>query len=107
MKIAAAKAIAAIAQEDTSNGSKEEYGKTFSFGKEYILPKPGDKRLLTNVSSAVALAAMESGVARRSIASFSEYKENLINRVDNENFFAREYLRHKIGNHSIEREREI
>jgi malate dehydrogenase (oxaloacetate-decarboxylating)(NADP+) len=102
MKIAAAKAIAAIAQEDTYNGIEKEYGKKFSFGKEYILPKPGDKRLLTNVSSAVALAAMESGVARRSIASFTEYKENLLNRVNNENFFAREYLRHKIGNHSIE-----
>lgn len=107
MKIAAAKAIAAIAQEDTYNGIEKEYGKKFSFGKEYILPNPGDKRLLTNVSSAVALAAMESGVARRSIASFSEYKENLLNRIDNENFFAREHLRHKIGNHSIEREREI
>ena len=106
MKIAAAKAIAAIAQEATDKKIEEQYGRTFTFGDEYILPKPGDKRLLTEVSSAVARAAMESGVARRSIASFSEYKQTLLARVDSENFFTREYLRHKIGSRTIQRERE-
>lgn len=105
MKIAAAKAIAATAQETMSLETAEQYGQTFTFGHEYIIPKPGDKRLLTNVSIAVAQAAMESGVARRSIASFSEYAQTLTRRVDSENFFAREYLRHHTSNHPTERER--
>ena len=107
MKIAAANAMAAIAQEPASKEIKEQYGQEFTFGKEYILPKPGDKRLLTEVSAAVARAAMESGVARRNIASFSEYRQTLLRRVNNENFFAREYLRHRIGRHGSERERKL
>ena len=107
MKIAAAKAIAAIAQQPASKEIEELYGRQFTFGKEYILPKPGDKRLLTQVSSAVARAAMESGVARRGIASFSEYSQTLLKRVESENYFAREYVRHRIGRHGSEREREL
>jgi malate dehydrogenase (oxaloacetate-decarboxylating)(NADP+) len=105
MKIAAAKAIAAIAQLPASKETEKQYGRAFSFGKEYILPKPGDKRLLTEVSAAVARAAMESGVARRGIASFNEYSQTLLKRVESENFFAREYVRHKMGNRRIEKER--
>ena len=105
MKIAAAKAIAAIAQQPASKEIEEQYGRQFTFGKEYILPKPGDKRLLTQVSSAVARAAMESGVARRGIASFSEYSQTLLKRVESENYFAREYVRHRIERHGSERER--
>ena len=107
MKIAAAKAIAAIAQQPASKEIEEQYGSSFTFGKEYILPKPGDKRLLIQVSSAVAQAAMESGVARRGIASFSEYSQTLLKRIENENFFAREYVRHRTGRHGSEREREL
>ena len=107
MKIAAAKAIAAIAQEPASKEIEEQYGQRFVFGHEYILPKPGDKHLLTEVSAAVAHAAIESGVARRSIASFSEYSQTLLKRIDNENFFAREYLRHRAGRHGSERESEL
>ena len=107
MKIAAAKAIAAIAQEPASKEIEEQYGQRFVFGHEYILPKPGDKHLLTEVSAAVARAAIESGVARRSIASFSEYSQTLLKRIDNENFFAREYLRHRAGRHGSERESEL
>ncbi|MBR5852408.1 MAG: malate dehydrogenase [Bacteroidaceae bacterium] len=107
MKIAAAKAIAAIAQQPVTKEIEEQYGRTFTFGKEYILPKPGDKRLLTEVSSAVARAAMDSGIARRGIASFNEYRQALIARVDSENFFAREYVRHRTGNRATEREREL
>lgn len=107
MKIAAAKAIAAIAQQPASKEIEGQYGRQFTFGKEYILPKPGDKRLLTQVSSAVARAAMESGVARRGIASFSEYSQTLLKRVESENYFAREYVRHRIGRHGSEREREL
>ena len=105
MKIAAAKAIAAIAQLPASKEIEKQYGRTFTFGKEYILPKPGDRRLLTEVSAAVARAAMESGVARRGIASFNEYSQTLLKRVESENFFAREYVRHKMGNRRIEKER--
>ena len=107
MKIAAAKAIAAIAQQPATKEIEELYGRAFTFGKEYILPKPGDKRLLTEVSSAVAQAAMDSGIARRGIASFNEYRQALIARVDSENFFAREYVRHRTGNRTTEREREL
>jgi hypothetical protein len=102
---AAAKAIAAIAREPASGEIEEQYGRTFTFGHEYILPKPGDRRLLTEVSSAVARAAMESGVARRSIASFEEYGRTLLSRIDSNNFFAREYVRHTMGRHRIEKER--
>ena len=105
MKIAAAKAIAAIAQLPASKEIEKQYGRAFTFGKEYILPKPGDRRLLTEVSAAVARAAMESGVARRGIASFNEYSQTLLKRVESENFFAREYVRHKMGNRRIEKER--
>ena len=105
MKIAAAKAIASIAQQPASKEIEKQYGHTFTFGAEYILPKPGDKRLLTEVSAAVARAAMDSGVARRGIASFNEYRHTLLSRVESENFFAREYVRHKMGNRKIERER--
>ena len=104
MKIAAAKAIASIAQKAVSKEIVEQYGHTFTFGREYILPKPGDRRLLTDVSSAVALAAMKSGVARRKIASLSEYSQTLLSRIDNENFFAREYIRHKISKRMNESE---
>ena len=104
MKIAAAKAIAAIARQPAGKDIEKQYGRTLTFGKEYILPKPGDKRLLTEVSAAVARAAMDSGVARRGIASFNEYRQTLLTRVDNENFFAREYTRHIMGNRRIEKE---
>ena len=88
MMIAAAHAIATVAR----NGGS-------SFGKEHILPKPGDRRLLTEVSSAVAEAAMKSGVARRNIASFKEYRETLISRTEHENFFGKEHTRHHNRKH--------
>lgn len=88
MMIAAAHAIATVAR----NGGS-------SFGKEYILPKPGDRRLLTEVSSAVAEAAMKSGVARRNIASFKEYRETLLSRTELENFFGKEHTRHHNRKH--------
>ena len=94
MQMAAVKAIARIAREPADKGIEKKYGKEFTFGREYLLPKMGDKRLLTEVSSAVAQTAMDSGVARRSIASFSEYRDALLSRVDNSNSFSRERVRH-------------
>lgn len=94
MQMAAVKAIAQIAREPADKEIENKYGKEFTFGREYLLPKMGDKRLLTEVSSAVAQAAMDSGVARRNIASFSEYRDALLSRVDNSNSFSRERVRH-------------
>lgn len=95
MKIAAAYAIAAIARKDTPQEIKETYGRELSFGKDYIIPTPGDRRLVTEVSAAVAKAAMSSGVARNRITSFKEYAATLLARVKNENIFNKEFIRHR------------
>ena len=97
MLLAAAKAIAATAREAVPEEIKERYGKDLEFGKEYILPKIGDPRLLTEVTVAVAQAAMESGVARRRVASFREYRNALESRVDNSNFFSCDRIRQRSG----------
>ncbi len=108
MMIAAANAIADVAKMQFFNGEAEQNGSCFVIDKECIVPKPGDKCLLTQVSTAVARAAMESGVARRRIASFTEYENTLLQRVDNENFFAKERKRcnrtRKPNNNNRERE---
>ena len=95
MKLAAAYAIAAIAREKAPCDIEERYNCKLSFGNDYLLPKPGDIRLLTEVSTAVAKAAMDSGVARRNIVSFKEYAATLLGRIEHENFFTKEFLRHK------------
>ena len=102
MQIAAVNAIAQIAREPAEREIEKKYGKEFTFGREYLLPKMGDKRLLTEVTVAVAQAAMDSGVARRRIASIDEYRSCLLSRVDNENFFSSERIRHhsKTRNHA-------
>lgn len=95
MIIAAAYSIAGIARKDTPEEVEERYKRKLSFGREYIVPTPGDPRLITEVSMAVAKAAMESGVARRQIVSFKEYAESLLQRIDNENYFVRERIHRK------------
>ena len=95
MEIAAVHAIAGIAHEPVPEYMQEKYEHKLSFGSNYLLPKPGDKRLLTVVSSAVAKAAIESGIARRNILSFKDYADTLLARTDNENFFPRESIRHR------------
>lgn len=78
MKLAAAKAIATLAKEPVPDTVKHAYHvDQLEFGKEYILPKPLDPRLLHFVAPAVAKAAMESGVARRPIKDFDEYSREL------------------------------
>src|SRR5438105_1531314 len=65
MKLAASRALAALARQDVPEGVSAAYGgQAFSFGREYIIPKPFDPRVLVTVAPAVAKAAMESGVAR-------------------------------------------
>jgi malate dehydrogenase (oxaloacetate-decarboxylating)(NADP+) len=68
MKVAAAKALAALAHEDVPDSVLKAYGvDSIHFGKEYLIPKPLDPRVLTHVAPAVARAAMETGVARKMI----------------------------------------
>lgn len=76
MKLAAAKAIAALAKEAISPEIKELVGDVV-YGNEYIIPSPFDKRLFIEVSSAVTLAAVESKVARVDNFDYENYKESL------------------------------
>jgi malate dehydrogenase (oxaloacetate-decarboxylating)(NADP+) len=78
MKIAAAHALADLAKEDVPDSVIRAYGgKRIEFGREYIIPKPFDPRVLLWEAPAVAKAAMETGVARRPIQDFETYKDCL------------------------------
>jgi malate dehydrogenase (oxaloacetate-decarboxylating)(NADP+) len=82
MKIASARAIAELAHEPVPDEVMSAYGDSrMSFGKDYLIPKPIDPRLITRISTAVAKAAMESGVARKPILDFEDYKIKLQQRV--------------------------
>lgn len=85
MKLAAVRALADLAKEPVPEIVSMAY-KTgnLSFGREYIIPKPFDNRLITRVSSAVAKAAMDSGVARKNINNWTVYEEELLNRMNND-----------------------
>jgi len=78
MKIAAVKAIADLAKKPVPEAVNLAYNtKNLKFGKDYIIPKPLDFRLITAVSPAVAQAAMDSGVAKHAITDWDAYKEEL------------------------------
>jgi len=78
MELAAVRAIAELAQAETSEQVALAYGiETISFGPEYIIPRPFDPRLIARVAPAVAKAAMDSGVATRPLASLEAYRESL------------------------------
>jgi malate dehydrogenase (oxaloacetate-decarboxylating)(NADP+) len=82
MKLAAVHAIAELARETVPESVNEAYGtKNIVFGKEYIIPKPLDPRLITTVAPAVAKAAIESGVALNKITDWDAYKLELENRL--------------------------
>ncbi len=86
MKIAAVKALAALAKEDVPELVTKAYNlKNLVFGKDYIIPKPLDPRLITTVAPAVARAAMESAVARKPIEDWDEYERELSTRLGFEN----------------------
>ncbi len=86
MKIAAAKALAALAKEQVPEEVANAYNvSNLTFGKEYIIPKPLDPRLITRVAPAVAKAAIDTGVARRTIEDWEEYKAHLEARMGHEN----------------------
>ena len=79
MKIAAVRAIAALAKQPVPEIVNKVYHvSNLSFGRDYFIPKPVDPRLLTEVSTAVAKAAIESGVARKTINDWGKYKEHLL-----------------------------
>jgi malate dehydrogenase (oxaloacetate-decarboxylating)(NADP+) len=77
MKLAAVKALAELAQEEVPEYLNEIYGTKAVFGREYLIPRPFDKRLITRVSIAVAKAAIESGVARKPITDWDAYEKHL------------------------------
>jgi malate dehydrogenase (oxaloacetate-decarboxylating)(NADP+) len=86
MKLAAVKAIASLAKETIPEEVIEAYGdKNISFGREQIIPKPLDSRLIYYVAPAVARAAMESGVARNPITNWEAYEMELKNRLGLDN----------------------
>jgi malate dehydrogenase (oxaloacetate-decarboxylating)(NADP+) len=78
MELAAARAIAELAQAETSEQVSLAYGiESISFGPEYIIPRPFDPRLIARVAPAVAQAAMASGVAARPLADLDAYRASL------------------------------
>ncbi|WP_113651764.1 NADP-dependent malic enzyme [Pedobacter namyangjuensis] len=82
MKIAAVRAIAELARKPVPEAVNMAYNeRNIKFGKDYIIPKPMDFRLMTNVSMAVAKAAIESGVARKTITDWDAYAEELKSRL--------------------------
>lgn len=82
MKIAAVHAIAALAKEPVPEEVNQAYNtNNLRFGPDYVIPKPTDPRLITEVSMAVAKAAIESGVARKKIENWDEYREQLRKRL--------------------------
>lgn len=82
MKLAAVYALSALAKEEVPVEVRNAYeSQDFTFGKNYLIPKPFDNRVLVRVSSAVAKAAMTSGVARQTIVDFQEYAMMLERRL--------------------------
>ena len=83
MKIAAARALAALAREDVPDEVKKAYaGQRLQFGTGYLIPTPFDPRLISAVPPAVAKAAMDSGVARIEIKDMDAYRRSLSARLD-------------------------
>lgn len=89
MKMAATHALADLAKEDVPDGVMRAYGLTsLRFGRDYIIPKPLDPRVLMRLAPAVARAAVESGVARRSL-DFDAYMDQLAARMGQSVFVMR------------------
>ncbi|MBU1464509.1 MAG: NADP-dependent malic enzyme, partial [Alphaproteobacteria bacterium] len=82
MKVAAAHAIAELAREQVPEEVAKAYGRSHSFGPDYIIPAPFDPRLMEVVPSAVAQAAMDSGVAQKPIADMAAYRQSLKGRLN-------------------------
>jgi malate dehydrogenase (oxaloacetate-decarboxylating)(NADP+) len=90
MKMAAVRALAALAKEMVPEQVNIAYGETrLNFGRDYIIPKPFDPRLITMVAPAVAKAAMDSGVALNPITDWDKYEEELLERMGSDNKMVR------------------
>ena len=86
MKMAAVKALAELAKEAVPEQVNIAYGETkLMFGRDYIIPKPFDPRLIAAVPPAVAKAAMESGVATEEITNWQKYEDELFERMGSDN----------------------
>ncbi len=91
MKIAAVRALSQLAKEDVPENVNIAYKtKNLSFGRKYIIPKPLDPRLITEVAVAVAQAAIKSGVAGKKIDDWDKYKAELRKRLGLDNQLIRE-----------------
>ncbi len=90
MKMAAVKALADLTRESVPEQVNIAYGETrLAFGKDYIIPKPFDPRLISSIPIAVAKAAVASGVAKMPIKDWDKYKEELLLRSGNDNKIVR------------------
>ena len=90
MKKAAVIALADLAKEPVPEQVNVAYGETkLNYGRDYIIPKPFDPRLIGIVPPAVAKAAMESGVAKQEITDWEQYKEQLLSRLGSDNKLVR------------------
>lgn len=94
MLLAAAKAIARLAHRPVPTSLQKRGKREYGYGREYFMPLPNDRRLATDVSVAVAKAAMDSGIARRPINDWSEYCNMLLSRLEREYSFYSEHLSH-------------
>jgi malate dehydrogenase (oxaloacetate-decarboxylating)(NADP+) len=82
MKLAAVRALAALAKEPVPDIVNKAYGvEKIQFGREYLIPKPLDPRLITTISPAVAKAAMDSGMAKKPITDWNAYDQELQKRI--------------------------
>ena len=103
MKVAAVRALAALARADVPEVVMEAYGETvLSFGPEYIIPKPFDPRVLLRVAIAVAEAATRSGVARRPLTDPERYRDQLERLQGMSKPFIRQLIR-KVRQHTTRR----
>ncbi len=90
MKMAAVRALAALAKAPVPEQVNIAYGETkLNFGRDYIIPKPFDPRLISTVAPAVARAAMESGVATHPILDWQKYEDELLERLGSDNKMVR------------------
>ena len=90
MKIAAVKALAKLTKEPVPEQVNIAYGETkLNFGRDYIIPKPFDPRLIYEIPPAVAKAAMESGVAKEPIQNWDKYRDELMERLGADNKIVR------------------
>lgn len=93
MKLGAVRAIARLAKEPVPDVVNAAYNvSSLNFGREYFIPKPVDQRLITEVSTAVAKAAIESGVAKKPITDWEAYKNQLNELMGYETKFTRKFM---------------